>query len=117
LRAAPYNLLLGNSIYAQVAADNYYGLSTVSESGNGALLQLVPDAPILLTENVSVTTRTLTEFSWSDGFSNGGASVIDYQISYDQSIDVWQVLATGIATQTFRTTTDLIEGREYKFKV
>ncbi len=55
----------------------------VSEQGNGALLQLVPDAPDTLLENVAVTTRSLTSFSWSDGLSNGGAPVIDYTVSYD----------------------------------
>lgn len=66
-----------------MAAENYYGLSLVSEQGNGALLQLVPDAPDTLLENISVTTRSLTSFSWSDGLSNGGALVIDYTVSYD----------------------------------
>jgi hypothetical protein len=71
-------LLIGNSINAKVAAENFYGLSTASASGNGAKLQLVPDAPTTLTEHVEITTRTMTEFSWSDGASAGGSAVIDY---------------------------------------
>lgn len=78
LTSPPFSLLLSNHIWAKVQAENFYGLSPVSESGNGGLLQLVPDAPVNLVENIEVTSRTIIEFSWQDGASNGGASVIDY---------------------------------------
>jgi|688.fasta_scaffold77892_1 hypothetical protein len=36
LKAAPYNLTSGSSVYANVAAINAVGLSVASQDGNGA---------------------------------------------------------------------------------
>jgi hypothetical protein len=59
----------------------------------------------------------LIEFSWSDGESDGGAAVIDYQILWDQTIDSYDVLASNIIGRTYTTTNVLIPGRYYKFMV
>jgi len=83
LAASPFNLIKGNSIFAKIQAQNYYGLSPVSQANNGALMAIVPDAPINLQETVSVTSRTQIEFTWSDGLQNGGSPVIDYRVSFD----------------------------------
>jgi hypothetical protein len=48
LTAVPYSLVQGDSIFAKVVAINYYGESLESDSGNGAIIYLVPDAPINL---------------------------------------------------------------------
>jgi len=42
--------------------------------------------------------------------------VIDYRISYDQSTDVYIILATGV-TNLFFTASSLQSGSTYKFKV
>ena len=47
----PYSLTLLNSVYAKIVATNYYGDSEESLSGNGALIFLVPDAPVNLQKN------------------------------------------------------------------
>jgi hypothetical protein len=43
----------------------------------------VPDAPISLFEHVFVTSRTVIEFEWLDGESDGGAEILDYRVSWD----------------------------------
>jgi hypothetical protein len=66
-------------------AINYYGESAESDSGNGAVILLVPDAPINLFDNVSVTTAFIIGFTWEDGIKTGGMPVEDYRILWDQS--------------------------------
>lgn len=47
LQQAPYSLsTLGVEINAKVSATNSYGTSEESEVGGGALMELVPDAPV-----------------------------------------------------------------------
>ena len=55
LRAAPFNLPWGSSIYAKVYASNLYGNSLVSTVGNGAIILTNPDAPVSLVNVASVT--------------------------------------------------------------
>ena len=83
LTASPFSLSLGDSIDFKVLAMNAYGASGFSEVGGGALIQLVPDAPIGLTVIAAGTSATQISFNWIDGSSDGGAAVIDYSIYYD----------------------------------
>lgn len=83
LTVSPYNLLQGYSIVIKVSAYNAYGNSTISEAGFGGIIQLVPDAPMNLVNNVLITTNSVISFNWTDGFKNGGSTIIDYRISYD----------------------------------
>lgn len=83
LTASPFDLQLGNSIYVKVVAYNYYGDSSASPAGNGGVLVLVPDAPISLTNDPSVTSSFVIGFNWVDGPSNGGTEILDYRITYD----------------------------------
>ena len=48
LKEAPYNLLQGDSVWVKVISINTYGESALSEAGNNAVIQLVPDAPVNL---------------------------------------------------------------------
>jgi hypothetical protein len=43
-----------------------------------------------------VSSATEIKFSWTDGVENGGTTVIDYKIMYDQSIDEWTMLVEGV---------------------
>lgn len=97
LTASPFNLQLDDSIDYMVMATNSYGDSEYSALGGGALLQLVPDAPIDLTDDKPNTLATQITFTWSDGVSDGGAAVIDYRIYIDQATDTWIELDSGIA--------------------
>lgn len=42
LMAAPFNLALGQSVYARIKATNTVGISAYSPDGNGAVILLVP---------------------------------------------------------------------------
>lgn len=97
-QAEPFNLGLGESIYAKVIAYNIIGDSPESIPGNGAIVSIVvaPDAPINLLRDNSATTTSKIGLTWSDGASDGGAEVLDYRVSYDQGNGNWVVLQQGI---------------------
>ena len=58
IRATPYNLEWGSSVFAKVSATNLVGDSSYSTSGNGAVLITTPDAPINLANNPDISTMT-----------------------------------------------------------
>jgi len=43
-----------------------------------------------------VTTDTQIGITWTDGLSNGGTTVIDYRIKFDQGSDTWTTLISGV---------------------
>jgi hypothetical protein len=55
LTSAPYSLELGDSVFAQIIAVNFYGEGGVSVAGNGATCVLVPSPPTALMNNGAVT--------------------------------------------------------------
>ena len=61
---APYSLSLGDSIYTQIIAINYYGQSILSYRGTGATCVLVPSPPITLKNNPNVTSESSVGFTW-----------------------------------------------------
>lgn len=83
LTALPFELLLGDQIQVRLTAYNAYGESAESEIGGGGLIQLVPDPPINLANDMDITLDDRIGITWDDGHSNGGNSIIDYQIWYD----------------------------------
>ena len=70
-------------MYANVVAINSYGESIVSNDGNGAIVVVVPSAPVKLTTNQAGTSVNTISFTWNLGPSNGGRPIIDYRVSYD----------------------------------
>jgi hypothetical protein len=78
---------------------------------------IVPDAPILLENNILATDRSTISFIWFDGYSNGGSAVIDYRVSYDQATGIWVVLEEGVLVLSYTTSIYLTEGRTYNFRV
>lgn len=117
LTSSPYNLLTGYSIVIQVVAINAYGNSSISIAGSGGLIQVVPDAPINVVNNVLITTNSVISFNWTNGLSNGGSSIIDYRITYDQSTGNYVTLASGVLTQYYTTSITIIEGQTYSFMI
>lgn len=113
LTAVPFNLALGNTIYAKVIAYNYYGDSEASEIGAGSVIQLVPNAPINLLNNPTITSSFVIGFSWADGSSDGGSPILDYKITYDQSTLDFIELISGLTDSFYQTTIELISGRNY----
>lgn len=85
LRATPYSLAYGSSIFAKVTAINEKGASTESNPGNGAIIITNPDAPISLTEDTSKRTASTLGLTWAQAAFNGGATVTDYQVSMSTS--------------------------------
>jgi hypothetical protein len=81
LRAAPYNLPYGSSIWSKVTAINIQGASPESNPGNGAIIITYPDAPTGLTENLAGRTSSTLGMSWTQAAFNGGATVLDYRVS------------------------------------
>jgi len=55
---SPFNLALGDHIYAIIIAVNSYGNSVQSTPGDGASVVLVPDAPINIANNPAMTSAT-----------------------------------------------------------
>ena len=48
-----------------------------------------------------------------DGISTGGSPIIDYKITYDQSIGTFITIDTGILTREYTTTVVLTPGATY----
>jgi hypothetical protein len=83
LYAAPFNMVLGDHIYAKIVAFNDYGDSFPSVPGDGAAVVFLPDAPYSLSNNASITSATTIGLYWTPGDSDGGRPVLDYKIWYD----------------------------------
>ena len=74
---------MNEGIYAKIIAYNVYGDSPFSEQGNDGLVKLVPDTPINLANDPTVTTDLRIRFTWTEGLSNGGDEVLDFSVYYD----------------------------------
>jgi len=83
LQSYPFNLKLGDSVFATVTASNVYGESQTSPAGNGATIVVVPDSPVSVADNVQVTSLTRIGLTWINGISVGGSPIIDYKVTYD----------------------------------
>jgi len=55
---------MNEGIYAYIIATNFYGDSIQSELGNGGLVKLIPDAPVNLTNDPTVTDAYFIRFTW-----------------------------------------------------
>lgn len=82
----------------KVTAYNSYGDSLESPIGSGAILVTYPDEPIDLQEVVAQRGPTQIGLVWSPGASNGGTSIIDYTLWYDQGTNVYVELHTTVLT-------------------
>jgi hypothetical protein len=65
LRSSPFSLEWGSGVYVKVVAKNIYGSSLQSSAGNGAIITTTPDAPISLTENTLLRTKSTLGLTWS----------------------------------------------------
>lgn len=118
LMQAPFSHEWGASITAKIIATNVYGDSSYSNEGNGAVITTFADAPHSLVEVLIDRSATTLGFSWSeDGNEDGGATVLDYTVSYDQGSAGEYVVLDSNVMSTAYTATDLTPGTVYKFKV
>jgi hypothetical protein len=103
LYSSPFDLILGDHIFAKVVAQNTYGSSLESVPGDGAAMVQPPDAPVDFANNPAITTATHIGLQWSRGLSDGGKDVIDHTVSYDQGINKFIVLDSGIVGTSYTT--------------
>lgn len=114
---ASLNFNGGESVWAKVVAVNIYGETELSPEGNGAVYTRVADAPLTLSEDISVRTSTTDGLTWIEAPHNGGLSVIDYRIYQRvEGTETYTEIATGI-TSTSYTVTSLVLGTTYEFTV
>ena len=90
LTELPFNLVFGDAVAVKLTASNAYGESLESDVGSGATIQLVPDPPINLANNLLTTLDDRIGITWEDGPSNGGSQIIDYEVWYDQGLQTNQ---------------------------
>lgn len=80
---SPFNLILGDHIYAKIVAINSYGNSLPSAPGDGAAVVMLPDAPIGLANNPALTNANQIGITWQTGFSDGGVPILGYLVWQD----------------------------------
>lgn len=116
-RSTPFDLPWGSSIYAKVIATNLYGDSTESTEGNGAVISTTPDAPINLTEEYILRTKSTLGLLWEDAAFTGGIPIIDYRIwiSSDGGA-TFEVSASNVQLRAY-TVVGLTAGITYQFKI
>lgn len=117
LKTTPFEIDWGKGIYAKVVAINAYGPSAISDEGNGAVIITYPDAPITLEEDYSKRTATSVMLTWFEGVDNGGSTVIDYQIVYDNTTTTDFVLFESNILASNFDCMYLTSGETYIFKV
>jgi len=117
LQAEPFNINVGYSIYIKVIAKNEYGTSQISDPGNGAIMVSVPDKPFLVMNDATITSDSKIGIFWFDGATNGGSPIVDYKIMWDQSIGYWVSLVEGLTDRVYQTSSTLLKGRTYSFRV
>ena len=81
LRASPYSLEWGTSVYAKVIAINSYGNSLESQEGNGAVITTTPGAPTSVIEITAERTKSTLGLSWTAPVFTGGAVITHYRIN------------------------------------
>jgi len=84
LKAAPFTMPWGHSIYVKISATNIVGESLYTVEGNGATILTQPDPPITLANNAAITDAENIGLTWDDPVENGGTAIIDYTVTYDQ---------------------------------
>lgn len=61
-------------------------------------MEFVPDSPVNLLNDPTITNDSQVGFSWQDGASDGDSVVLDYRITYDESTGNWVTLVEGLTT-------------------
>jgi hypothetical protein len=79
----PWALVMNEEVWVKIIAINVYGESEESEPGNDGLVKLIPDAPVNLLDDRTVTNDDRIKFTYEQGASDGGDLVIDFSIYYD----------------------------------
>jgi hypothetical protein len=117
LNGGAFSLPWGSEIFAKVSAINAAGNSEFSDLGAGGFIYTVPDAPVNLANDPSITDTNQIGLIWSEGTFNGGSPVIDYTVSLsEESSEQFTDYVTGVVG-TSTTVADLTDNKSYKFYV
>lgn len=114
LTAEPYNLVWGSTIKVLVYATNTIGTSSAVEYGN-ALITNIPDSPHYINSNPAQTNAAAIGITWSDGDSNGGFAILDYEVRW--ALNSESTFNTQTVTVKSFSKTGLSTDSEYKFQV
>ncbi len=88
----------------------------MSSTGDGATIVYPPDAPLSVSDVLTITNSLKVGLTWVDGVSSGGTSVIDYIVQY-QLNGVWTQLDSGVTSKPYTTSATLVAGDSYLFRV
>jgi hypothetical protein len=100
LKASPYLIVWGGSIYAKVIAKNVVGSSLASDEGNGAIIFTTPDPPTDVINVVANTNGYALGLSWTAA-DNGGSEIIDYAVSVQDNDETVELVSTGIVAKDY----------------
>lgn len=112
----PWNIEWGAQVFIKVIAINTYGDSPDSDLSSGTTMITKPDAPIGIIEDLSGRTQTSIAFFWTEGISNGGATVHDFRIYMNADGSDYELIRSGI-TETIFLIDTLTPGVVYGFKL
>lgn len=96
-------------------ATNIIGDSIISQSGSGAKIIQIPDAPLNLAEDTSQRSSSTLGLTWNAGSSDGGSTLMDYRISIAVQGQAFNVLDS--TPNTNYVATGLTAGVTYELKV
>jgi len=120
LRASPFNLPWGASVYARVLAINAYESSLYSDQNpetQKAVIITYPTKPRQLEETVPDRTATAVGLAWLEGTDNGGSTVIDYEVSHKQLPSGTYTVEKDFNLGLAFVDSGLISGKNYLFRV
>lgn len=116
LRAEPYSLEWGSSVFIKVSANNIIGEGPFSEAGNGAVMLTTPEPPVNFANDPLITNSNRIGLVWEANPLDGGSSVIDYTLMWDRAIGSYEIYDLMITTSSY-TVTGLTPSKQYSFKV
>lgn len=109
-------LVSGTSYEFKIASRNAYGVSETESTVITVLQAQVPNAPINLANDASLTKSDQIGLTWSAGAFDGASAVVDYRVQSDQGTGTWIDLATGVTVTNFKAI-GLNADTVYKFRV
>ena len=86
----------------KVEARNAFGFSIAFSNEVVVRAAKIPDPPMNLANDPSVTAAGVLGFSWTLGLYNGGSPIIDYRISYRKDAEAFAYLASGVTATTYQ---------------
>lgn len=111
----------GLTVAGEVYKLKVRAVNSIGTSVDSAEYQVIgaslPDKPITFVRDDTLTTKSQVSFSWNAPPSDGGSSILDYEVEMDDNNDnVYTVVATGLASAA-HIETGLSAGNAYRFRV